>query len=214
MAHRDRKVHKKRGHKTSGWGGRQKHRGAGHRGGRGMAGSTKHRWSWVSKFEPDYFLSIGFKRPKEAIREVNAINAGFVNDKIKELCEAGIVKEDKGKFNINLTDMGYDKLLGSGKVNNPLIITVDSCSKKAKQKIEDAGGKVITSEELEVESAGADEEVKEKKVKEEKVKEGNVKEKKVKEGKIKEKKVKEGKIKEEKVKEGKVKEEVSESVEQ
>ena len=160
MAHRDRKVHKKRGHKTSGWGGRQKHRGAGHRGGHGMAGGTKHWWSWISKYDPDYFLSIGFKRPQQIVREVHAINVGLINEKIKELCEAGSAKEINGKFNMNLTDMGYDKLLGSGKVNNSLIITIDSCSKSAKQKIEDAGGKVITSAESEeVESAGASESV-------------------------------------------------------
>lgn len=152
MAIRDRKVHKKRGHRTSGWGGAQKHRGAGHRGGRGMAGSRKHRWVWVSKFDPNRFLSIGFKRPKSILHRDRVINAGLINEKIKALSEEGIAKEENGKFNINLRAMGYNKLLGAGVVDKPLIVTVDSCSEAAKKKVEDAGGKVITPD-AEFESA-------------------------------------------------------------
>ena len=143
MAIRDRKVHKKRGHRTCGWGGAQKHRGAGHRGGRGMAGTSKHKWVWVSKFKPDYFLSTGFKRPKSLVRRDIIINIGVINEKINELSLAGIAKEDNGKFNINLDELGYDKLLGGGVVNVPLIITVNSCSSAARKKVADAGGEVL-----------------------------------------------------------------------
>ncbi len=153
MAHRDRKVHRKRGQKTSGWGGRQKHRGAGHRGGVGMAGTSNHRWVWITKYDPSHFLSIGFTRHKSLIKNINAVNAGFLSEKIEELSKNGIVKEDGGKFNINLTELGFDKLLGSGKVSHPLVITVSSCSKLAKQKVEAAGGSIVFYTESELEGA-------------------------------------------------------------
>jgi ribosomal protein L15 len=42
--------------------------------------------------------------------------------------------------------MGYTKLLGTGKITKPLIIQVASCSKSAAQKVQDAGGKIISSQ--------------------------------------------------------------------
>jgi len=141
MAHKDRKTAKKRGSKTHGYGNRQKHRGAGSRGGKGMAGSKNNRWSFISKNFPGYFGRKGFKRPLKVLREEgkdNIINVGeierevVIDDKIKT----------KEKIEVNLKELGYDKLLSKGKVSRAFIITVDKYSSKALKKIEEAGGKI------------------------------------------------------------------------
>lgn len=43
---------------------------------------------------------------------------------------------------LNLTELGYTKLLGSGKVSQPYTITIAKHSQKAKQKIQEAGGMI------------------------------------------------------------------------
>jgi len=68
MAHKDRKIRSKRGTRTCGWGGAQKHRGAGSRGGRGMAGSKKQKWCRISKYFPDYFGQHGFIRHSAVVK--------------------------------------------------------------------------------------------------------------------------------------------------
>jgi len=146
MAHKDRKTYKKRGSRTCGYGSVKKHRGAGSRGGRGMAGSKKHKWSFVSKYMPGYFGHRGFKRPPAAVRDVRSINVGYINDNIDSLVKKGLANFKDKKYFINLNDLGYDKLLGSGRVTKPLFITVDKCSMKASIKVKDADGRVEVSE--------------------------------------------------------------------
>ena len=47
---------------------------------------------------------------------------------------------------IDLTEMGYDKLLGSGRIDRALNITVGSASARAIEKVEAAGGSVNLSD--------------------------------------------------------------------
>jgi large subunit ribosomal protein L15 len=47
-----------------------------------------------------------------------------------------------GKDSINLTEMGIDKLLGSGRINTALTVTVEEWSAKASQKLSAAGGSI------------------------------------------------------------------------
>lgn len=144
MTHSDRKTRKMRGSRGCGFG-TQKHRGAGSRGGRGMAGSKTHKWSFVSKYMPDHIGSRGFKRPLQITRDVNTINVGELNNGLNQLLEGGMAELKDKKYIINLKEMGYDKLLGSGNVTKPMEVTVDKSSESAVQKIEKAGGKVQLS---------------------------------------------------------------------
>lgn len=141
MAHKDRKTHKMRGSRAHGYGCTQKHRGAGSRGGRGMAGSKKHKWMHVSKYLPDYFGKKGFKRHTGAVDD-KTINISDINSHLDNWLKEGKAKKEAKGYAINLEELGYDKLLGTGKVDNALNITVRKCSKKAQQKIEAVGGKV------------------------------------------------------------------------
>jgi large subunit ribosomal protein L15 len=146
MAHKDRKTRKMRGTRTHGYGNTQKHRGAGSRGGRGMAGSKKHKWTYVSKYLPGYFGRSGFKRPSCQVKHERIINVGVLNENVKSLLETGFLKKEGDSYSVNLTEQGFDKLLGAGGVSHKFIITVGVCSGKARQKIEEAGGRVILAE--------------------------------------------------------------------
>jgi len=53
--------------------------------------------------------------------------------------------QTEGQPIIDLTSLGYAKLLGTGKITKPLTVKVKSCSKSAAQKITQAGGKILTA---------------------------------------------------------------------
>ena len=107
-----------------------------------MAGSKKHKWSYVSKNMPDYFGGGGFKRPRTVIKNIRIINIKDIEENLEKFIKDGIVKKKTNNYYINLKEMGYDKLLGSGKVWHKFIINVDYCSESAMKKIEEAGGRV------------------------------------------------------------------------
>jgi len=48
---------------------------------------------------------------------------------------------------IDLTNLGYAKLLGTGKITRPITVKVQSASKSATEKIQNAGGKILTTAE-------------------------------------------------------------------
>ncbi len=129
-----------RGTWTHGWGAKKKHRGAGHRGGRGMAGTGKKADAKKpSIWKEDYFGKSGFTSRKPKLDAIN------IKDLDKIITEKNI-KEENGFYNINLDDFGYGKLLSLGNTNKKLRITVNSCSENAKKKIADHGGEVLTAE--------------------------------------------------------------------
>lgn len=125
-----RKIRKFRGKRNYGYGVHKKHRGGGSRGGRGKSGAHKHKWSYTVKYEPWRFGKRGFKR-SHITTKIKAINVGLLEK----------LAIDKKK--INLTEFGYNKVLGSGKINVALEVTSEQFSKKAVEKIEAAGGKVV-----------------------------------------------------------------------
>jgi large subunit ribosomal protein L15 len=129
MPHKLRKIRKTRGSRTQGYGRIGQHRDSGSKGAR-KVGRHKHLWSLVVTSEPNYFGKHGFTSPKSLHTKVNAINLG----KLDQLAQGS---------EINLSEMGYTKLLGSGKISKPLTIQVASASKSAAEKVAEAGGKLI-----------------------------------------------------------------------
>ena len=55
---------------------------------------------------------------------------------------------EHGKTILNLRSIGYDKLLGGGTVQKPIVVHVTKISATAKQKIELAGGNIVLNEEI------------------------------------------------------------------
>jgi large subunit ribosomal protein L15 len=138
MPHKLRKHRKMRGSRTQGFGRIGQHRDSGSKGHR-KVGRHKHLWSLVCNEKVSYFGKHGFRSPQALHRIENAIN---------------LIKLDQlvtTETNIDLTSMGYTKLLGTGKITKALTITIPTASKTAQDKIKQAGGKLITETEQEIE---------------------------------------------------------------
>jgi len=139
MPHRLRKVRKNRGSRTQGWGRVGQHRRTGSKG-RRNAGRHKALWSYVIKYEPEYYSKVGFTSPKSLKHEVKIINVGTLNGIVAKLS----TEKQEDKIVVDLAALGYKKLLGTGKVTKPLVVRVASCSKSAAEKVKNAGGQVLT----------------------------------------------------------------------
>ncbi len=131
-----------RGSRTHGRG-RKAGRGAGLRGGRGNAGLHKHKWISVVKYCPDYFGHHGFKRPQSVVTDKITVNLSEVEQSLPALAKDGFAVEKDGKWTVDLTKMGVDKLLGSGRISTPISIKVPEASAGALEKLKAAGGSIM-----------------------------------------------------------------------
>jgi len=138
MPHKLRKIRKTRGSRTQGYGRIGQHRDHGSKGFR-KVGRHKHLWSYVTTFEPDYFGKHGFTSPQSLKRKGDTINL----QKLEEL-SVRFSAEKEGKVSIDLTSLGFSKLLGTGRISKALVVNVASCSKTAAEKVKEAGGEVLT----------------------------------------------------------------------
>lgn len=150
---------RQRGSKTHGWGAMKKHRGAGHRGGRGNAGSGKRADQkkpcfWKTK----YFGKNGFASKSRAPK-IYPVNIRMLDDNANSWASKGYVKFEKGVYVINLADLGYNKLLATGKLTKKYMIIVDFASAKAVEKVKSAGSSIEVkfSDKSEVQRAQASE---------------------------------------------------------
>jgi large subunit ribosomal protein L15 len=132
MPHKLRKIRKFRGSRTVGYGRIGQHRDAGSKGNR-KVGRHKHLWSKIVTTQPDYFGKHGFTSPQSLHRKEKTINL----HQLDQLAQTP---------NINLTELGYTKLLGTGKLTKPLTIQVKAYSKSAQEKVKQAGGEIVTSQ--------------------------------------------------------------------
>ena len=128
MALKNRKKRKLRGTKTISRGKRgSRNKGSG---GRGYGGSKKHFATWIMRHEPDHFYK---KKLKSKVLKPKTISIGYLN-------EYAIKNNVKS---VNALELGYEKVLGSGTVNQALEVTARAFSARAKEKLEKAGGKAI-----------------------------------------------------------------------
>ncbi len=132
-----------RGSFTHGHGEKKKRRGAGHRGGRGNAGSGKRGDAKKPSYWKDtkYMGKFGFTNP--TTKDVNTISIAQLNSSIENLVAEGFATKNQNKFTINLTAMNCDKLLGTGKPVAQYVISVAAATVGAIEKIKAAGGEVI-----------------------------------------------------------------------
>ncbi|MBN2478200.1 50S ribosomal protein L15 [Candidatus Micrarchaeota archaeon] len=128
------KIGKYRGTRSCGKGNVKNKRGAGNRGGRGMAGLKKHKRTWMVRYDPDHFGASGFKRDKTHINTVNLyeIENMIAGEKLKKEGEKFIF-EFKGK------------ILGTGVLTKPVNIKADKWTKKAEEKIKKIGGDITSN---------------------------------------------------------------------
>ncbi|MCL4325413.1 MAG: 50S ribosomal protein L15 [Candidatus Thermoplasmatota archaeon] len=135
------RTYKFRGSRTHGRGFKSG-RGAGLRGGRGNAGLHKHKMKSMVIYAPDHFGRHGFKRPPEQVHIEKAINIMTIDEKMNNWVEKGKAKLDNGTLIVNLTELGYEKLLSKGMPSIPMQITVKNATKNAIKKVESSKGKV------------------------------------------------------------------------
>ena len=129
------KKNKLRGHRTMGKGDTKNRRGAGSRGGRGNAGSRKHK--------RQLFLwrvgSLRRLKPKKKMPAINLTDASRMLEKMKS------EKEAKKEGNLLVFDgqkQRIGKILSVGTLLVPAVFRNVSASRRAAEKIEQAGGKI------------------------------------------------------------------------
>lgn len=99
-------------------------------GGRGMAGSHKHKLTWVLKYDPDHFGANSMtSKPK-----LKTVNVDYLNE----------LAVTKSKDEIDVISLGFQKVLGRGKVTKAIIVKAKAFTASAKEKIEKAGGQALT----------------------------------------------------------------------
>jgi len=136
MPTRLRKVRRMRGSRTHGYGQIGQHRHSGKQGGHGAAGLHKHKWSWLIINDPDHFGRDPFKPPswRKVSKWANVGDLGsFAGD-----------ADGKGPISVDLDSKGVEKLLGGGEVTRAYNVKVSSYTERAKQKLEEAGGKILS----------------------------------------------------------------------
>jgi len=113
-----------RGKRTHGYGNTKNARGSGCTGGKGRAGSTKHKFT-------KYYMTFGTKitqKPKEKLVTVTL-------ERLNEIA--------KDRKEIDLKEIGVQKILGKGKLLKPITIkNAKYVTPTAKAKIEESGGKI------------------------------------------------------------------------
>ena len=147
------KIRKKRGTRTIGYGVVGQNRKTGQRAGRGK--TTQWKFSKKSYYlkqkelgfpDPDWIMgSHGFKRPQkiQRIYQVNTMNVKDLDLKIEDFSLKNLASKSGRTYNIDLNALNIQKILGRGEISKPINVTVNKASKQAIEKIEAAGGKVI-----------------------------------------------------------------------
>jgi large subunit ribosomal protein L15 len=117
------KIRQHRGRKNCG-GHKKKRRGAGNRGGRGNAGLSKHKFTWVTKNNPKYFCKPSMKPSMNKTPTMNLTQIDNI-----------VLKEGRKDF-----DFSDYKILGKGNISQAIKIKAQSFSQKALEKIQKAEG--------------------------------------------------------------------------
>ncbi|MFB6180880.1 MAG: uL15 family ribosomal protein [Candidatus Nanohalobium sp.] len=137
---------KKKKSGTHGHGSSKKNRGAGSRGGRGKAGTGK-------KASHNRMTKEGLKEMGENgftpfnKSEQNGLNLRDIDQRVEELVEEGLAEEENGRYVVDLSELGYEKVLGTGKLTKEIEIHAENFSDSAEKKIEDSKGEAVKLEE-------------------------------------------------------------------
>ena len=138
------KFSRMRGQRGHGWGAKKKHRGKGHQGGAGMAGTGKRADSKKPSIWKDehYFGKFGFvsKTPKA---KINPVNIGYIEQHIDKFISNGSIKKENDTYIVELEKLGFNKILGEGQVSMKFKVKSPYASKTAIEKVKEAGGEVV-----------------------------------------------------------------------
>ena len=138
---RQKKVRKQRASRVHGYGRISGgHRKSGSRGGVGNAGSKNHHK--ITRISEMIENQKGFTAPNPT--HSMFINVGEIDEHLDFLVAAEIAKKEGSKVIVEISKLGPIKVLGKGTITNAIQLHAESVTERAKEKIEAAGGKVIT----------------------------------------------------------------------
>ncbi|MFA5797868.1 MAG: uL15 family ribosomal protein [Candidatus Woesearchaeota archaeon] len=142
MLNRRKKAIKFRGHHTHGYGSKKKHRGSGHQGGVGMAGSGKKADQKKPSIWKDtkYFGRHGFV--SKNVTEQKTLNIFYLEEHFDNLVKGELIRKEGDVYTVTLKDFKCNKLLASGTPIHAYKITAPYASAAAIRKIQEAGGSV------------------------------------------------------------------------
>ena len=114
MLNKTKKTVKFRGQHTHGYGSKKKHRGSGHQGGVGMAGTGKRADSKKTKIwsDPKYFGRYGFVSKSKL--KIKTLNIFFIEEHFDNLLAKGLIKKEADIYVVDLKTFKCNKLLASG----------------------------------------------------------------------------------------------------
>lgn len=149
------KKRRQRGSRTHGGGSGKNRRGAGHRGGRGQAGRSKHE---IHGQEP--LGKHGFTRPTSVQVTVREVDVRTLDENVPVYAAEGRAEPSDGGYRIDARDIvdgGFDadvvKVLGNGQVRHQLDVVADAFTDRAVERIEAAGGSAVLSDRAEAAEA-------------------------------------------------------------
>ena len=120
------------GTRNHGKGNAKNRRGKGGKGGWGRAGMHKHRFSYVTRYEPDYFGVHGFA----GVRTVRLPTTNL--HEIEQMALTSKLETREGKLFYEFDG----KILGSGKITRAVSVKCLAFSEGAEKKIKKAGGSI------------------------------------------------------------------------
>jgi len=106
-----------------------------------MAGSHKHKYTWILKYDPNYFGKRGFRRPNQSKAKVISLRGlSQLAEKLKQAGEATYIED---RLLVDLAKLGYTRLIGSGRVDSKLFVVSEAWTKGSEQKIAEAEGRIV-----------------------------------------------------------------------
>jgi len=147
LATRLRHVRHQRGSRTHGWGTSGQHRGSGMRGGSGITGRYRHKRSRLIRTGEYSHMHYAGKKGFTSLAEMKPRGRTLNLWQLSELVDK-LVAEKKAppadeKVVLDLKELGFKKLLGTGSISRAVQVKVDECSEGALKKIRETGGEAV-----------------------------------------------------------------------
>jgi large subunit ribosomal protein L15 len=77
------------------------------------------------------------------IKKISTVNLIYLEEQADKLVASGKASKDGDAIVIDVTELGYDKVLGKGKISKTFKISAPQFSASAIEKIEELGGEAI-----------------------------------------------------------------------
>ncbi len=147
VVHKRKKSSRMRGAKTThGYGSKKKNRGAGNRGGKGMAGTGKRadqkKPTILQLYGNAYYGKHGFHIPPAIKHDIRPTNLEHLDLHLDHYVRQGLATKEGTTYTVDLEKLGFNKLLGKGIVTHKITIKALHVTARAASKIQKAGGTV------------------------------------------------------------------------